>query len=179
MKIIVVYDSVFGNTEQIALAIGGALGCIPEVEVCSVSCLNPEKLKGVNHLIVGSPTRGFRPTEAITNFIKNIPSGELTGIRVAAFDTRISLDELKSPIARFIVKTGGYAAKSIAKKLIAKGGILILPPEGFLVTDEKGPLKTGETERAARWVNASMAAAIQSFKTSNFITRNRCNPLSF
>jgi hypothetical protein len=130
------------------------LGCFPEVEICRVSHLNPEKLKGVNLLIVGSPTRGFRPIEAITNFIKNIPSGVLTGIRVAAFDTRISLDELKSPIARFIVKTGGYAAKSIAKKLITKGGILILPPEGFLVIDEKGPLKTGETERAARWAKS-------------------------
>jgi flavodoxin len=160
MKIIVVYDSVFGNTGQIAQAIGGALGSGNEVEVCNVSQFSRENLKGTELLIVGSPTRGFRPTEAISNFIKNLSPRGLTGIMVAAFDTRISLEELKSSIARFIVKKGGYAANPIAKKLVAMGGILMLPPEGFLVTNEKGPLKVGETERAAGWARELLKATL-------------------
>lgn len=159
MKVIVVYDSVFGNTGQIAQVIGGALGSGNEVEVCNVSQFSPENLSGTELLIVGSPTRGFRPTEATSNFIKNLFPGALTKVKIAAFDTRISLEELKSPVARFIVKTGGYAAKPIAKKLVARGGFLVLPPEGFFVTDEKGPLKQGEAERAEIWAKALLEIA--------------------
>jgi hypothetical protein len=35
-----------------------------------------------------------------------------------------------------------------------KGGKLVLPPEGFLVTGEKGPLAHGEEERAAEWAKS-------------------------
>lgn len=159
MKIIVFYDSVFGNTGQIAQVMGNAMGSGNEVEVCNVSQFSPENLKGTELLIVGSPTRGFRPTEAISNFIKNLSPGALTKIKITAFDTRISLEVLKSSVARFIVKNGGYAAKPIAKKLVAKGGILVFPPEGFFVTDEKGPLKQGETERAEIWAKAVLEMA--------------------
>jgi len=160
MKIIVVYDSVFGNTGQIARAIGGALDSGNEVDVFNVTRFMPENLKGTKLLIVGSPTRSFRPTEAISKFIKNLSPGALTKVKVAAFDTRISPEELKSAIARFLVKKGGYAAKPIAKKLVAKGGILVLPPEGFFVTDEKGPLKQGETERAEGWAKELLKTAL-------------------
>ena len=60
---------------------------------------------------------------------------------------------------RFIVKTGGYAAKHIAKTLIRKGGELIAPPEGFLVSDEKGPLVNGEIERATKWIKKMLSSS--------------------
>ena len=44
-------------------------------------------------------------------------------------------------------------AKTIARQLQNKGGNLIIAPEGFLVTGEKGPLKDGELNRASLWVN--------------------------
>ncbi len=34
MKVLIIYDSVFGNTEQIAQAIGNALWCTPKVVPC-------------------------------------------------------------------------------------------------------------------------------------------------
>ena len=158
MKILIIYDSVFGNTEQIAQGIGNALGSRENVGTFRVNNVKPEQLTGLELLIVGSPTRGFRPTEAITGFLKRTSVNGLKGIKVAAFDTRLSLSDIESSAVRFIVKTGGYAAKLIADSLKKIGGDLIIPPEGFLVKGEEGPLKEGELERAADWAKQIMAA---------------------
>ena len=156
MKVLIVYDSVFGNTEQIAQAISDSLGSKENVETLRVNDVRIEKITGLDLLIVGSPTRGFRPTQAITNFLKRISTNGLNGVKVAAFDTRLLLSSIESSVIRFIVKTGGYAAKSIANRLKKKGGDLIMPPEGFLVTGEEGPLKEGELERAADWAKIAI-----------------------
>ncbi len=151
MRVLVVYDSIFGNTELVAHAISQALPSKEEVAVVRVSEVKPEQLTGLELLIVGSPTRGFRPTETTASFLKALPSQALQGLKVAAFDTRLSLSNIKSPAVRLLVKTGGYAAKPIADQLKKKGGEMIIPAEGFLVVGEKGPLKEGELERAADW----------------------------
>ena len=158
MKAIVIYDSFFGNTEKIAQAVGQAIGqAISQaladggVEVLPVSQASPERLLGVQLLVVGSPTRGFQPSEKTKLFLKDLAPKALAGAGVAAFDTRIALETIESSALRFIVKTGGYAAKTIAAGLQKRGGRLIAPPEGFLVTGEQGPLQEGELERAAAW----------------------------
>ena len=38
MRTLIIYDSFFGNTEQIAQAIGNALGSPEDVEILRVSC---------------------------------------------------------------------------------------------------------------------------------------------
>jgi flavodoxin I len=152
MKAMVVYDSAFGNTEKVAQAIGQALSSPEEVAVVRAANVIPEQLAGVSLLVVGSPTQKFRPLAAITDFLKAIPGGALKGVRVAAFDTRITqsrVDEIR--ILSFFVKIFGYAAKPIADRLVKKGGELVAPPEGFYVTDTEGPLLDGELERAAAW----------------------------
>jgi len=70
---------------------------------------------------------------------------------VAAFDTRILLSEIHSKVARYFIDKGGYAAKHIAKALEKKGGKLIVPPEGFFVKGDNGPLLERELEKAAKW----------------------------
>jgi flavodoxin len=151
MKILIIYDSVFGNTEQIAQAAGAALGLQAGVEVVRVSDVKPEQLTGLNLLIVGSPTRGFRPTPATSQFLAKLPANSLKGVKVAAFDTRVQVSDIGSSIGRFFVKAGGYAAKPIADRLKKCGGNLVMPPEGFFVNGEKGPLKDGELARAGVW----------------------------
>ncbi|NPV07981.1 MAG: flavodoxin family protein [Anaerolineae bacterium] len=151
MSTLVVYDSRFGNTEKIARAIGETLGA---TDVVRVSNVKPEQLTGVDLLIVGSPTHGFRPTPATTDLLKAIPDNALQGVKVAAFDTRIDPSEVKGfggLILRPLMSIFGYAAKPIANRLAAKGGELIAPPEGFIVLDREGPLRDGELERAAHW----------------------------
>jgi flavodoxin len=158
MKTLVIYDSVFGNTEKIARAIANALGPQVPVEILQANKAAPEQLTGLDLLVVGSPTRGFRPTEAVTGLLKRMRSKALKGAKVAAFDTRFKADELDSAGLRFVVKTGGYAAKRIAAQLKKAGGNLIVPPEGFYVEDTEGPLKAGELERAAGWAKIILDA---------------------
>lgn len=157
MKALIIYDSFFGNTEQIAQAIGNALGSQEDLEILRVSNVKPEQLTGLRLLIVGSPTRAFRPTPAISRLLGSIPKHGLKGVKVAAFDTRISMNDVDSRILPPLVKVFGYAAKPIADRLKKKGGELAIPPEGFFVEGSEGPLKEGELERAADWAKQIIA----------------------
>jgi flavodoxin I len=158
MKALVVYDSVFGNTEKVAQAMGRALGSQAEVQTLRVGDVKPEHLTGLDALIVGSPTRAFSPTPAIKKWLKSIAPNGLKGVKVAAFDTRIALSDVNSTLLDFMVKLFGYAAQPIADRLKKKGGDLALSPEGFFVKGSEGPLKDGELERAADWVRQVIAA---------------------
>ena len=151
MKALVVYDSVFGNTEKIAQAIGEALGSPEDVGTLRVGDVKPEQMVDLDLLIVGSPTRAFRSTPATSNLLRGIPANHLKGVKVAGFDTRFAVDEKTPAILRFLVKIFGYAAEPISAKLVKKGGELAIAPEGFFVGDTEGPLTEGELERAAAW----------------------------
>lgn len=157
MKTLIIYDSIFGNTEQIARVIYNAFSHHQDIELIKVTHVEPQQLTGLKLLIVGSPTRGFRPTPAIKKLLGGIPVNGLKGVRVAAFDTRISTDDIESRIGRFFVNQFGYAAQPIADRLKKKGGELIIAPEGFLVKGTEGPLKEGEVERAAEWARQIIA----------------------
>jgi flavodoxin len=152
MKIIVLYDSLYGNTEVIAHLIGNELKKHGEVQVARVGTLFADQLNGIEMLVVGSPTQQFRPTVGMRDFLNKIPKNGLQGIKVAAFDTRLTMQEIeKSPPLPFFVRIFGYAAERIAKKLENKGGKLVFPAEGFYVEGMKGPLVNGEVERAEKW----------------------------
>ena len=140
MKALIVYDSVYGNTERIARAIAEAIAPSGEGKALRAGEANLSELESLDLLIVGSPTHGGRPTAAVQDFLNKVP--KLQDINVAAFDTRITTK---------FVKVFGYAAGRIANNLKKKGGILIASPEGFFVTGGQGPLKEGELERAAAW----------------------------
>jgi flavodoxin len=159
MKVLVVYDSFFGNTERIAQSIGNALGQPEDIGILRVADVRPEQLTGLKLLIVGSPTRAFSPSPAIKKFLKSIPRDGLKDIKVAAFDTRITDEEIDSAVffLRFLVNIFGYAAKPISDRLVKKGGQLTAPPEGFYVQGTEGPLKEGELQRASDWAKQIMA----------------------
>ena len=141
MNALVIYDSVYGNTEKIARAIGDAI--TGEVEVLRAGNVTPSEVNMIDLLIIGSPTQGGRPTPAVQDFLKGISESAIKGINVAAFDTRFS--------AKWVM-VFGYAAGKIARTLKRKGGILAESPEGFFVEGTKGPLREGELERASDWV---------------------------
>jgi flavodoxin I len=146
MKVLIVYDSVYGNTEKIARAIGGAIS--GDVKVLYMGEVNFTELKPFDLFIVGSPTQGGRLTMAIQDFLTNVPESTIKGIYVASFDTRLSTK---------LVGIFGYAAGKIADILRTKGGTLVIPPEGFIVKGKEGPLKEGELERAADWAKVIIA----------------------
>jgi flavodoxin I len=159
VKALIIYDSFFGNTEQVAQAIGRGLGSSEELQTLRVGMVKTEQLTGLELLIVSSPTRGFRPSPAISNFLKGIPKNGLKGTRIAAFDTRFTEEEIRSSakILPFLVNIFGYAAKPIADGLEKRGGELIAPPEGFYVRGTEGPLLEGELERAEEWARGIAA----------------------
>jgi flavodoxin I len=142
MKTLVVYDSVYGNTEIIARAIGDAIPA--EVQVLRVGQVTAGDLETVDLLIIGSPTHGALPTEAVQGLIGKIGSPAREGAKAATFDTRLAW--------KFLERWGGFAAPKMADMLKDKGWMLAGEPGGFFVKGlKKGPLKRGETDRAAAW----------------------------
>ncbi len=147
MKSLVIYDSMYGNTEKIAKAIGKAL----KAGVMSIKQVKPEDLKGIDLLLVGSPTQAFKPLPSVTQWLKNLPQGSLAGIKVAAFDTRMDVKKVNNGFLTFMESIFGYAAEKIGKSLVRKGGTQVAKPEGFFVEGSEGPLTEGELERAKAW----------------------------
>ncbi len=137
MKTLVVFDSTYGNTEKVAQTVGEALHC----PVRRVGDIQAADLADLDLFIAGSPTHGGWFTPDFQNWLKARP--DLKGIQVAAFDTRTI-----SKIGAFLF---GFAAPRLARSLEQNGATLLVPPEGFIVLDMKGPLKEGELERAAVW----------------------------
>jgi flavodoxin len=141
MKTLVVYDSVYGNTEIIARAVGDA---IPgEVQVLRVGQVNVGDLENVDLLILGAPTHGSLPSEAAQALVEKIGPPAREGARLATFDTRLTWGFLER---------WGFAAPKMADALREKGWTIAGEPGGFFVKGlKKGPLKRGEAERAAHW----------------------------
>ncbi len=142
MKIMIVYDSIYGNTKTIAQTIGEA---IPgEVEVIRVGQVSAGDLEAIDLLIIGTPTHGALPTEAVQGLLERLGPPAHEGARAATFDTRLTWG--------FLERWGGFAAPKMADALVEKGWTLAGAPGGFFVKGlRKGPLKRGEVDRAAAW----------------------------
>ena len=142
MNTVVVYDSQYGNTERIAQAIADTLRAFGQAQAVRVDPAHPVSFQGVDLLILGSPTQGFRPTLAMQFLLGNVSSQALRGLAVACFDTRFRGRLWKSS-----------AAPRMARQLRTMGVEPIIPPESFFVKAMKkeGPLLDGEVERAATW----------------------------
>lgn len=153
MKTLIIYDSVYGNTQKIAQAIGDNL--TGEVKVVQVGSINASEVSSFDLIIVGSPVHGGRATPAIDAFLKQLPAHSLEGKSVAAFDTRFEAEEQGIGL-RILMNVIRYAAERIARELTKKGGSLVAEPEGFIVEQKEGPLRQGELERAGHWAKSMM-----------------------
>lgn len=167
MKTLIIYDSVYGNTESIAKAIGA--GITGDVQVVRVGDVDPSILEGCNLLILGSPVHGGRSTPALDAFVKSLPADSLQGVSVAAFDTRFDAVEQGVGL-RVLMSVIRYAAERLAKDLKRKGGTLIAEPEGFIVENKEGPLKRGELERATKWAQQLLTQSQSASASSSAVT---------
>lgn len=73
MNTVVVYDSQFGNTEQLAQTIAETLREWGQVRTVRVEHAHPLGLQGVDLLILGCPTQQWRPTRAMHFFARMHP----------------------------------------------------------------------------------------------------------
>jgi flavodoxin len=149
MKALIVYDSVYGNTEKVVSAIAEGVASHVEVKVLRASEADISELSSGDLLIAGCPTHGGRPTQAMQDFLGRVPRSSLGGIKVAAFDTRVA--------AKW-VKILGFAAGKIADSLQNRGAKLVVPPHAFYVKGKEGPLKEGELERAVSWAGEILSS---------------------
>ncbi len=144
MNTLVVYESQFGNTEKVAAAIAGALRAFGQAQAVRVAQARPAELQGVDMLVVGGPTQNRGATSGVCSFLEAIPPKQLHNMQVALFDTRY-----RQPT--WLV---GSAAGAMAKNLQKMAVSPVVPAESFIVTGQKGPLVSGELERAAAWAQA-------------------------
>jgi hypothetical protein len=168
MRVVVVYESTYGNTEAIARAIGEGLSDGAHVEVVSAEVAAAHPPTDVELIVAGGPTHAFglsRPqtrAEAVEDgrqpatsvgcgireWIATLPA-TATAATFATFDTRI-----RRP------RVPGSAARAAARRLKRLGYVPLDRPHSFFVAHGTGPLVEGELERARRW-GSSLCAAVQ------------------
>jgi hypothetical protein len=162
MTVLVVFESMFGNTRVIADAVAEGVARHLPVEQVEVGRA-PTVIGGeVELLVVGGPTHAFGLSRSGTrqSAAQQAEDGLVSagiGLRewlgalqkaaadvaVAAFDTRISRPRLP-----------GSAAAGADKRLRRLGFRSVAPSTSFYVEGTTGPLLEGEAERARRWGEA-------------------------
>ena len=164
MRALVVFESMFGNTEDIARAVADGLSVAMAVDLLEVGAAPAVIGEDVDLLVVGGPThaRGMSTPDTradsarragdrlvsrgsgIREWLEALRAGPRK-VAAAAFDTRI-----KGPGLLW-----GSAAKGTDARLRDLGFRVVAPPESFLVGGPSGPLfdrlVEGEAERARGW----------------------------
>jgi flavodoxin len=140
VKALVVYDSKWGNTEKVALAVAAGIG--KDSKAAQVGAVESDQTKTIELLVIGSPVIGGRPTKPIQEHLKTITQTASTKLKIATFDTRMMM--------KFAQKFG-FAAVRMADQLKEQGNTLVSEPMGFIVKGQKGPLAEGELDRATLW----------------------------
>jgi len=166
MNVVVVYESMYGNTHLVADAIGDGLRSAldGDVAVVAVGDARDELIRHADLLVVGGPTHvhgmsrastRHAAVEAASKSDENLsmePDADGPGLRewfdllgdvrasAAAFDTRLDAAAALT----------GRASKRIAKELERHGCALIAKPRSFLVTKQTH-LVDDEEQHARDW----------------------------
>ena len=157
MRALVVYESLWGNTEKVARAVAAAMADSMQVDVFDVDSA-PTDVDEYDLLVVGGPTHAFSMSRASTRQTAveqhNAPFSPQRGIRewldtlkptekrvkACAFDTRVNSPRLP-----------GSAARAAKQELHSLGCETLLKQKTFRVHGYEGPLVDGELEKAAEW----------------------------
>ena len=159
MRALIVYESMFGDTERVARAVAEGLRSHMSVDLVAADQAPAPLTELVDLVVVGGPTHAFSmPRQStredavrqgahavstvtgIREWIDHLRAGPHSE-KVATFDTRIAK-------ARHMP---GSAAKAAAKGMRRHGYSTLVKPESFYVDDVAGPLRPGELERARAW----------------------------
>lgn len=160
MRAVVVYESMFGNTKQIAGAIAKGVSTAMEVDVVDVGDAPTTIGSDIDLVVAGGPTHAFglsRPgtRKSAADQGADISVTEKVGIR--EWLTSLPPARAGQLAAAFDTHTGrprwlpGSAARGAAARLRSIGYRLVAPPRSFFVTGTTGPLIGGELDRAYQW----------------------------
>ncbi|MCU1543603.1 MAG: hypothetical protein JWM50_1468 [Microbacteriaceae bacterium] len=180
MRIVVVYESIFGNTRQIATAIQRGASEHASVRIASMGSRSLDGIADADLILLGGPTHALglsTPTtraEALSWTLQperhvSLDAGEpRTGIRewlgshpqlpaqFAAFDTR----------AASMRHLPGSAARRIDKHLRSRGLARVTAPASFYVS-ARSALLDGELDRASDWGSRIAALADRALAESS------------
>lgn len=157
MSILVIYESMWGNTREVARAIGRGLGDHVTVsDVGEAPRRIPEELE---LLVLGGPTHAFSmsrsatrqdarkqgaavgdPERGIREWLAE-QAAESDQLDIATFDTRVTS----------VRHLPGSAAKGAAKEIRRHHLGHLIGTQSFYVRDSEGPLLEGELDRARAW----------------------------
>jgi flavodoxin len=135
-KALVVYYSMYGNTEKVAKALAAGLESAGvDVNVVKVDAVKFDELGGIDLLCVGTPVHAWGASKPVKEFLKHLKSVEgLSGKKAFAFDTK-----MKSRLA-------GSAGGKIERKLKDLGLTIAKHNESAIVKGREGPLKENAEE---------------------------------
>jgi hypothetical protein len=169
-RALVIFESMYGNTERIARAIGDGLAERTTVAVVEVGAAPVALAPDVGVIVVGGPTHAFgmsRPgtREAAAKEVESRLVSNGIGVRewleklqlpaqlpvAATYDTHVDHPRLLRHV--------GSAAAAITKGLERLDIETVAGPEHFWVAGTQGPLRDGELERARDFGRAIAQAA--------------------
>jgi len=153
VKVIVCYESKYGNTKRLAEAIAYEMRRLGGTEV-TTSALKEVDIDGLANcdiLLLGGPTHFGGPTRRVTRFIDALGKRNVNGKSVAVFDTYLGEDFEKS-------------VKKMEDQIRAQvPGLKILAPGlSIRVEDIKGPIAEGELLKCKDFVKQLVAQPIIS-----------------
>jgi len=137
MKAVVVYDTVYGNTEQVAQGIAKHLSA----KAIKVTAVDAAELKAEDIVVFGCPTHAWNMSTEMKKLFQRLEGESFLGKKAATFDTK-----MKSRLA-------GSAAGKMVGKLKDLGFEVVLAPVSFFVSGKEGPLVEGELEKTKVFSN--------------------------
>ncbi|WP_421742450.1 flavodoxin family protein [Cellulomonas sp.] len=152
MRVLIVVESLFGNTHAIAQAVAEQLrrdGA--EVELVDAASATPH-LDGADLILAGAPTHNLGlPTDksrvsAVDRGAHPVSSGLREWIG--------TLEASSTPVVTFATKVQGRFSGSASKAavtLLRRRGLSARQGMDFVVAGTAGPLTEGETDRAREW----------------------------
>ncbi|MFP3902555.1 MAG: flavodoxin family protein [Acidimicrobiia bacterium] len=162
MRALVVYESMYGNTQTIAEAVADGLGSSPgtdTVEAVEVGAAPRDVPSDVDLLVVGAPTHAFslsRPNSRADAAERSDRPLVSTGIGVREWITGLSHARERGAVATFDTRLRrprlpGSAARAALRRMRRLGWRPAARAASFWVEGTTGPLSEGEHERARRW----------------------------
>lgn len=141
-KVVIVYDTVYGNTARAAEAIGdGMKEAGLEVELRHVKDIKPEYVTAFNLIVIGSPTHAGDMSEDMRGFMKGLKGLTLEGKKGTAFDTRYVGEEIGAAVA-------------IESSMRELGIDVVVPGSPFMVKGGEGPMAEGELPKCKEFGRA-------------------------
>jgi hypothetical protein len=170
MTALVMVESIFGNTRQIAEAIAEGLAAHMQVRVVDVGAAPKRVDDTVELLVVGGPTHAFSLTRQSTrDQAAQQAGGSAVAAQVGLREWLGGLAPGSAAVATFDTKIAspwlpGSAAAAARKRLSRLGYRMVARPQNFRVVGSQGPLVHGEEERARSW-GESLATQLAGHRT--------------